>query len=80
MSTPFGVRSIIKYLKGYLKGDRSEINILVEQIIMMLYTIRNNLVHGNKNPGEANDVEVVGYALPILEIVVTSFIYNLPEL
>lgn len=59
-----------------LKGDRSEIDILIDQIIMMLYTIRNNLVHGSKNPNEANDNQVVEMALPVLEIVVKSFIKN----
>jgi len=62
-----------KYEK-YLKEDLSDQNELAEQIIFMLYTIRNNLVHGSKDQNEANDVEVVEMALPLLEVVVGSFI------
>lgn len=58
----------------YSAGDQSEINLLAEQIIFMLYTIRNNLVHGSKNPGEENDMRVVQNALPLLELVVRAFI------
>jgi hypothetical protein len=47
---------------------------LTEQIVFMLYTIRNNLVHGSKSMNEANDIDVVEMALPLLEIVVRSFI------
>ena len=62
-----------KYEK-YLKENLSDQNELAEQIIFMLYTIRNNLVHGSKDQNEANDVEVVEMALPLLEVVVGSFI------
>jgi hypothetical protein len=48
--------------------------ILTEQIVFMLYTVRNNLVHGSKSMNEANDIDVVEAALPLLEIVVRSFI------
>ena len=58
----------------YIAGDTSERDLLAEQIIFMLYTIRNNLVHGGKNPGEENDVSVVENALPLLEIVVRGFL------
>lgn len=58
----------------YLAGDMTYQAILSEQIVFMLYTIRNNLVHGGKSMGEANDVEVVEMALPMLEMVVRSFI------
>ena len=60
--------------KNYLAGDLATQTILIEQVLFMLYTIRNNLVHGSKSMSEANDVEVVGMALPLLEIVVRSFI------
>jgi len=40
----------------------------------MLYVIRNNLVHGGKSPTEANEISVVKNAIPLLEIVVLSFI------
>lgn len=60
---------------NYLAGDLAFQDQLTEQIIFMLYTIRNNLVHGSKNMNEANDIEVVEMALPLLEIVVKSFIH-----
>lgn len=58
----------------YIAGDCSDIDLLAEQIIFMLYTIRNNLVHGSKNPGEENDMTVLRNALPLLELVVRGFI------
>lgn len=58
----------------YIAGDNSDIDLLAEQIFFMLYTIRNNLVHGSKNPGEENDLNVVRNALPLLELVVRAFI------
>lgn len=58
----------------YLSGDFSQRDLLAEQIVFMLYTIRNNLVHGGKRMDDANDEQVVKMALPILEIVVKSFI------
>ena len=60
--------------ESYLEGNPTNQEILAEQIIFMLYTIRNNLVHGSKNRNDANDVNVVERALPILETVVRSFI------
>ena len=57
----------------YMKGDISEQNLLAKQIVFMLYVIRNNLVHGGKNPTEANDIYVVENAFPLLVHVVGSF-------
>jgi hypothetical protein len=60
--------------KSYLAGDITAQEILSEQIVYLLYTIRNNLVHGSKRPDEANDVQVVEMSLPLLQIIVQSFI------
>jgi hypothetical protein len=49
-------------------GDFSGQEILTEQIVFMLYAIRNNLLHGSKSPGEENDMRVVENALPLLEL------------
>jgi hypothetical protein len=57
-----------------MAGDQSGQGILAEQIVFMLYTVRNNLVHGSKNPGEENELTVVQNALPLLELVVRAFI------
>jgi len=64
-----------KYEKYITGEDASSRSILAEQIVFMLYTIRNNLVHGSKNMDEANDIEVVNYALPLLEVIIRSFIH-----
>jgi len=60
--------------ENYLAGDTSNQDELAKQIVFMLYTIRNNLVHGSKNQNQANDVEVVEMALHLLEIVAHAFI------
>jgi hypothetical protein len=62
----------------YIAGDPTSQDILTEQIILMLYTVRNNLVHGGKSPNEANDIRVVENALPLLELVVRTFFRELP--
>ena len=64
----------------YIRGDHSAQTELAEQIAIMLYTIRNNLVHGHKSVAEATDVTVVEMALPLLRILVQSFIINHNEL
>jgi hypothetical protein len=60
--------------ENYAEDNLAIQAILAEQIVFMLYTIRNNLVHGSKSRNEANDIDVVEAALPLLEIVVRSFI------
>lgn len=49
-------------------------NLLAGQIVNVLYTVRNNLVHGGKRGDDANDQEVVVHALPLLRRIVTHFI------
>jgi len=51
-----------------------EITKLSAQISLMLYTIRNNLFHGGKEPTDWNESEVVKYALPLLSSLVKFFI------
>jgi len=48
-------------------------NFLARQIVDLLYTIRNNFMHGSKKLDDANDIKVVENALPMLELIVTSF-------
>lgn len=60
----------------YLNGSEEFLGELTEQVVFLLYTIRNNLFHGGKMPGEANDEEVVTNAIPLLSIVVCSFIHG----
>lgn len=58
----------------FISGDHSGQDILTEQIVFMMYAIRNNLLHGSKSPGEENDMNVVENALPLLELLVTAFV------
>lgn len=54
--------------------QQEEIEVLVIQISLMLYTIRNNLFHGGKEPTDWNEIEVVENALPLLSKLVKYFI------
>lgn len=56
------------------QDDSAARDLLTKQIIALLYTIRCNLVHGNK-PGDDNDMKVVAHALPLLKTVVAGFTY-----
>ncbi len=47
---------------------------LIEQIVNILYTVRNNLFHGGKRVHDENDIEVVEKALPLLSMIVESFL------
>lgn len=60
----------------YLEGCKEEepIDLLSCQILEVLYTVRNNTLHGGKRADDANDLEVVGRATPLLEIVVSAFL------
>jgi hypothetical protein len=48
--------------------------VLAKQIVNVLYTVRNNLFHGGKREDDGNDFEVVEKAMPILSMVVSSFL------
>ena len=47
---------------------------LTKQVVAVLYTVRNNLYHGGKRADDANDIEVVENALPLLQMIVAYFI------
>jgi hypothetical protein len=47
---------------------------LANQIVRVLYAVRNNLFHGGKRADDANDREVVRKALPLLEMIVWDFL------
>jgi hypothetical protein len=61
--------------RQYMDGDRSQetADILVRQIVNLLYTVRNNLFHGGKRFDDASDREVLEHALPLLTMIVESF-------
>jgi len=47
---------------------------LAMQIVNVLYAVRNNTFHGGKRVDDANDKEVLEKALPLLEMIVASFV------
>ncbi len=51
--------------------DRHE---LADQILHVIYTVRNNLFHGGKRTDDANDLDVVNRALPLLRMIVEDFL------
>ncbi len=60
----------------YISGKRvteDEIDQLVNEIVNVLYTVRNNLFHGGKRMDDSNDVEVVKMAVPLLLVIVSAF-------
>ena len=60
----------------YLDNPNNEDNrsFLVKQVMDLLHTVRNNLMHGGKKMDDANDITVVENALPLLELIVSSFL------
>lgn len=61
--------------ESFLNGDLTDIDLLSKQLVMLLYTVRNNLMHGNKMVSSDNDSEVVRMACPILEHLLSCFVY-----
>lgn len=64
--------------ESYIQGDQNvkSRNALAKQILNLLYTVRNNTLHGGKRADDANDHEVVEQALPLLALVVDAFLRN----
>jgi len=60
--------------ESFLNGDLTSIDLLSKQLVMLLYTVRNNLMHGNKMVSSDNDSEVVRKAYPILEQLLGYFV------
>lgn len=65
----------LQYYEAYMENpDEGENrNFLVRQIVALLYAVRNNFMHGSQKLDDANDIQVVENALPLLELIVTSF-------
>ena len=56
------------------KGNIADRNLLSKQVLSLLYTVRNNLVHGEKSTDDLNSEQVLCNALPLLEMIVLTFI------
>lgn len=56
------------------KPHRSMQDALVGQIVDVLYTVRNNLIHAGKNPDDSTDQDVTARAVPLLKIIFSHFL------
>jgi hypothetical protein len=65
-----------QHYEGYLENPDNEKsrNLLARQIVDLLHAVRENFMHGGRKFDDANDIKVVENALPMLELIVTSFI------
>jgi hypothetical protein len=65
-----------KYYEDYLDNPENEgvRDLLARQIVEMLYTVRNNFMYAGKKLDDANNIDVVKNALPMLELIVMAFI------
>ncbi len=70
--SPIDFQHYEEYL-GNLANEENR-NFLTRQIVDLLFTVRKNFMQGSKKLDDANDIAVVENALPMLELIVTSFI------
>jgi hypothetical protein len=66
----------IGMFEAYQRGARNSVHrdALASQILDLLYTVRNNAFHGGKMADDANDTAVLEQALPLLVMIVGSFV------
>ena len=50
------------------------LDLISSQILWLLYTVRNNIMHGGKRADDANDIQVAKHAGALLQVIVDSFI------
>jgi hypothetical protein len=64
------------FYEAYIRGkrDKRDRDNLAQQIVILLYTIRNNLFHGGKRQDDGNSSEVVEKATPLLRMIVLNFL------
>ncbi len=55
--------------------DDSTRDSLARLILDILYTVRSNTFHGGKRADDANDREVLQHAVPLLKMIVGSFVH-----
>jgi hypothetical protein len=61
-----------KHQEGTATDD--DYRALADQLLNVLYTVRNNTFHGGKRADDAGDTQVLEKALPLLRMVVETFI------
>jgi hypothetical protein len=59
---------------AYTGLDSTIRDLLAKQILDLLYTIRNNVFHGGKRADDADEVEVVERASPLLALILDSLV------
>jgi hypothetical protein len=69
--SPIDIEAYERYTKQ--KPEPIYRDLLAKQILFLIYTIRNNTFHGGKRADDANDIGVVNKALPLLKLVVESY-------
>ena len=75
--SPIDIQAYERYLSGHPNSD--DVDLLVKQLMYVIYTVRNNTFHGGKRADDANDLEVVQKALPLLKIIVEHFIHRVNQ-
>lgn len=70
--SPIEIDRYERFARGRSESD--DVNLLVEQLVRVLYTIRNNAMHGGKRADHENDLKVATKALPLLEMIVSYFL------
>lgn len=62
--------------EAYCGGEKTpkRRDVLAAQVLDVLYTVRNNTFHGGKRADDASDNEVLAKALPLLTMIVWSFV------
>lgn len=70
--TPIDTVEFEAYERGGKTSERCDV--LARQVLEVLYTVRNNTFHGGKRADDANDNEVLAKALPLLAMIVKSFV------
>jgi hypothetical protein len=54
-------------------ADSAALDVVADQVLDVLYAVRNNTFHGGKQADDAQDVEVVERALPLVQLIVRDF-------
>ncbi len=54
--------------------NQADRDFLARQIVELLAAVRENLMHGGKKLDDGNDISVVEHALPLLALIVSTFI------
>jgi hypothetical protein len=71
--SPIDTQYYQKYLQNH--DDQEIKGFLTRQIVDLLYTVRENFMQGGDKLDDANDLSVVEHALPMLELIVKSFLH-----